>query len=141
MIQFILHVKRLISVEVLGSSNYQSRCRNRKQKKTTTRPRRETPPRMRSRKANEEQGFEIFIDNLPPSVSRNEVKNMLKVVGDVVFIEVHKIRGKGTGEASFQSRDEMHRAIDMFNKQSFKGYRIRVRESRWTKEDSQNGSN
>lgn len=92
-----------------------------------------------SKKATREEidnGFEVFIINLPYSMNWQSLKDMFKECGHVLRADVElDFNGfsRGFGSVIYPTEDEMIRAIDTFNGMEVEGRVLEVREGRFNK--------
>ncbi|CAI1872580.1 hypothetical protein SEUBUCD646_0C00620 [Saccharomyces eubayanus] len=90
-----------------------------------------------SKKATREEvdnGFEVFIINLPYSINWQSLKDMFKECGRVLRADVElDFNGfsRGFGSVIYPTKDEMMRAIDTFNGMEVEGRVLEVREGRF----------
>lgn len=72
----------------------------------------------------------IFVGNLPYETSWQDLKDHFREAGDIVHADVLMARGrsKGMGTVEFASRDLAQRAIELFDRSTFEGREIFVRE-------------
>ncbi|KAH3668784.1 hypothetical protein OGAPHI_002539 [Ogataea philodendri] len=97
-------------------------------------PEKEAAPRNERRRERGvpaiEEGFEIFVGNLPFSARWQDLKDFFKNVGPIIRADVkedHRGRSKGFGTVIFANSEDADRAIADFNGYDFDGRRIEVR--------------
>lgn len=81
-------------------------------------------------------GNQIFVSNLPYSVSWQELKDMFRDAGDVVRADVQQTRegrSKGCGTVLFSNSQDAENAIAKFNNFEMGGRPLEVREDRFAK--------
>ncbi|CAK4099109.1 hypothetical protein LEN26_020141 [Aphanomyces euteiches] len=71
--------------------------------------------------------YRITVSGLSSDTSWQDLKDFLREAGDVAHAEVDR---RGNGTASFQTADQMDRAIRKLDDEELKGKRIRIREVR-----------
>ena len=79
-------------------------------------------------------GYEVFIINLPYSTTWQQLKDLFREAGDVIRADVElDYRGysRGFGNVFFATKEEMYRAIEMFNGYELEGRVLEVREGRY----------
>ncbi|KAG9401920.1 hypothetical protein AC1031_007624 [Aphanomyces cochlioides] len=69
--------------------------------------------------------YRITVSGLSSDTSWQDLKDFLREAGDVAHAEVDR---RGNGTASFQTADQMDRAIQKLDDEELKGKRIRIRE-------------
>ncbi|CCK71914.1 single-stranded telomeric DNA-binding/mRNA-binding protein KNAG_0I01230 [Huiozyma naganishii CBS 8797] len=80
------------------------------------------------------EGYEAFIVNLPYAITWQNLKDMFREAGDVSRADVElDYRGlsRGFGSVYFPIKEDMYRAIDMFNGYNLDGRILEVREGRF----------
>ncbi|RHX97141.1 hypothetical protein DYB30_005167 [Aphanomyces astaci] len=93
-------------------------------------PRGEDPRDMeRDERSRRQHGtsYRISVSGLSSDTSWQDLKDFLRDAGDVAHAEVDR---RGHGTASFQTADQMDRAIRKLDDEELKGRRVRIRESR-----------
>ncbi|KAI3643029.1 hypothetical protein MP228_012584 [Amoeboaphelidium protococcarum] len=76
-------------------------------------------------------GTSLYVGNLPWSMRWQELKDMFKPVGDVVYVDIPRSmdnRSKGFGIVRFSNVDDAQKAIQQFNGQEVNGRVLTVRE-------------
>ncbi|CAK4099330.1 unnamed protein product, partial [Aphanomyces euteiches] len=73
--------------------------------------------------------YRITVSGLSSDTSWQDLKDFLREAGDVAHAEVDR---RGNGTASFQTADQMDRAIRKLDDEELKGKRIRIREQPWS---------
>lgn len=79
-------------------------------------------------------GYEVFIINLPYSTTWQQLKDLFREAGDVIRADVElDYRGysRGFGNVFFATKEEMYRAIELFNGYELEGRVLEVREGRY----------
>ncbi len=79
-------------------------------------------------------GYEVFIVNLPYATTWQDLKDLFRQAGDVIRADVElDFRGfsRGFGNVFFPTKEEMYKAIDMFNGYDLDGRVLEVREGRY----------
>ena len=92
------------------------------------------PRRFEDRVQPNPQGYEVFIINLPYSVTWQDLKDLFRECGDVLRADVELDRhgySRGFGNVFYATEEEMHRAIERFNGFNFHGRILEVREGRY----------
>ncbi|RHY26487.1 hypothetical protein DYB32_007566 [Aphanomyces invadans] len=72
--------------------------------------------------------YRISVSGLSSDTSWQDLKDFLREAGDVAHSEVDR---RGYGTASFQTAEQMERAIRKLDDQELKGRRVRIREVLW----------
>ena len=84
--------------------------------------------------APKEAGAQLFVSNIPYSVSWREFSDFFKDAGNIVRVEIFQTyyhRSKGTGVVQFETSEEAQRAIEMFNGYEWMGRPLEVRVDRF----------
>ena len=72
----------------------------------------------------------LFVDNLPKSITRQELSALFDQAGEVIITDLITDRNNGESKGfafvTMSSRSEAERAIHMFNTLSLKGHQIKV---------------
>lgn len=79
-------------------------------------------------------GYEVFIINLPYSTTWQELKDLFREAGEVIRADVeldYKGYSRGFGNVFFATKEEMYRAIELFNGYELEGRVLEVREGRY----------
>jgi len=69
----------------------------------------------------------VFVDNLPVRTSWQDLKDLMRKAGEVIFTKVDR---RGHGLAEFATREDMERAIREIDGMDLEGGKIRVAEER-----------
>eukprot|EP01135_Chromosphaera_perkinsii_P009928 Nk52_evm21s1967 gene=Nk52_evmTU21s1967 len=80
-------------------------------------------------KKSDREGKQIFVGNLPYSVSWQDLKDLFREAGNVVRADVllgHDGRSRGQGTVLFETEAEALTAIDMFSDKEFDGRALNV---------------
>lgn len=91
------------------------------------------PPSERSRRQ-QQNGYEVFVINLPYSTTWQDLKDMFREAGDVLRADIelnYKGFSRGFGNVFFATKEEMYKAIDLFNGCELDGRVLEVREGRF----------
>lgn len=87
----------------------------------------------RSERRPREEGFEIFVGNLPFRTNWQDLKDLFRNVGEVIRADVRQDdrgRSKGFGTVIFSNQEDILKAIEQYDKYELDGRRIDVREGR-----------
>lgn len=84
-------------------------------------------PKLRDRQASAEPGCGVFVGNLVPEVSEDDLKELLSQAGEVRSSRVFVTTVGAAGAAVMGSAEEAQRAISVFNDSFYRGKRIVVR--------------
>lgn len=79
-------------------------------------------------------GYEVFVVNLPYSTTWQQLKDLFREAGDVIRADVeldYKGYSRGFGNVFFPTKEEMYKAIDLFNGYDLEGRVLEVREGRF----------
>lgn len=79
-------------------------------------------------------GYEVFIVNLPYSTTWQQLKDLFREAGNVLRADIeldYNGYSRGFGNVFFGDKEEMYRAIDMFNGYNLDGRILEVREGRY----------
>jgi RNA recognition motif-containing protein len=76
----------------------------------------------------------IYVSNLPPQTSEDELKTLFSSAGDVMSVKIVEDRQtgqqRGFAFVEMSSQWEARRAISMLNRKSFMGKELQVKEAR-----------
>jgi len=72
-----------------------------------------------------ENGYRLIVENLSTRVSWQDLKDMMRPHGDILFADAHHYR-KNEGVVEFASRSDLKRAVEKMDGKEFNGKRIRL---------------
>ncbi len=75
----------------------------------------------------------VYVANLPPNATEGDIKTLFSKAGDVMHVKIVKDRqtdqARGIAFVEMSTQWEGRRAVSMFNRQSFMGKNLLVKEA------------